>query len=57
MADEGTTPEGNKKPEDDDESPPKNKIKVTVKTPKDKEIIEVEEDASVKDVSRHNLIP
>lgn len=37
----------------DDES--KSKISVTVKTPKDKHVVEVEEDASIKDVNNASV--
>lgn len=33
-----------------------NKINITVKTPKEKVTIEVEEDASIKDVSKINIL-
>lgn len=33
-----------------------NKINITVKTPKEKVTIEVEEDASIKDVSKINIM-
>lgn len=54
MADEQVNPE--EKREQAEETAPKKKITVTVKTPKEKETIEVEEDATIKDVSFYNLI-
>lgn len=41
--------------EEKTEEVPKKKITVHVKTPKEKENIEVAEDASIKEVRKHNL--
>lgn len=54
MADEQVNSEENQ--EQTEETVQKKKITVTVKTPKEKETIEVEEDATIKDVSFSNLI-
>lgn len=61
MADEKNSPSSSKKSEDSTEesdSTPR-KIQVTVKTPKEKIVIEVDENATVEEVSKvrieHNL--
>lgn len=54
MADDQVNSEENQ--EQAEQTAPKKKITVTVKTPKEKETIEVEEDATIKHVSFYNLI-
>lgn len=53
MADEPEASGGSQEPTQgsEDQEEVKKKISVTIKTPKDKQVVEVEEDASIKEVS------
>lgn len=55
MADEPQSSD-KKQDESDNEEPRQNLIKVTVKTPKDKEVIEVDDTATVAQVQNHTLL-
>lgn len=54
MADEPEASGGSQDPKQvsEDHEEVKKKISVTIKTPKDKQVVEVDEDASIKEVSR-----
>lgn len=55
MADEQANSDKQEKQQQSDDESQKKKIAVTVKTPKEKQTIEVEEDALIKDVICCNI--